>query len=924
MHISFCDQQIEEIDLERFGGEEDRKTLSLVKSLDLSRNHIHRLSNLQTFTSLNILNISRNKLRKLSGLPLGLTKLDVSHNLLTKLIGIEILSSLQELNASYNHINHTYNVFITLGNLTSLNLSNNHIKQLDGMEHLAKLVDLNVMNNEISSFDSIRGLANLRNLQHLKIKGNPIAKHSNYVHSLSNLVPSLVHVDHVDLNSGLVDELESVASTVCHSNYTTTAATTSDEDSEYSEPSSLRARRRFSFQSDVENMSTCSAAFIKRPETPQGRIQRQEYQPLQVHTTHHEKLARPSSAPKRSNASSSYVKRSMNSFRPSTTTNASTSLNTVQDPSNKTVSNRELDDVKLVLTQQQQENSRLEKVNENLRGEITSLKSTIKTLQQDCDTFKSSNENILMELESLRTRYDRMQRNYRNVQQLYKEEKQKRITSDEGRNELQKQVSKMRVALHHHKSRLDIEHKEKTHNYDMLKEQHEQTKQDLVVLLEYVSIIEQRSFQQQQVLDDITNLIHQENEINIKESITASLLSTQNTLETHTPEMTERVKNILENYQPERLAKKSSSRMKGNPNVRNFNELRHLVHPQANSSTYKWETTLRNNPQVLSSALETSQPQHPIACASSSLSAHHSMKKKPVESNSNSSHGTPSQLLSLNHSSHPTMSRESKISITKDQSIHNSHTKHSPTITIPSVSPEKKPSSNIQKDLGSSQILKIIEEQNQNLITQLKSNESFSNSNFEEKAELLSTLNDLTRVDVSSSHENLYSFSPKDKNTIETTTYLNHTNMESSDSTLSTSDRQDPVEVLSKMSPSELQQLLAELSHQYSTHEIPSQAMFTTTTTSALTSDSINVSSNNNPMTDRDSSSLWNDLNVGITPKESDITLTRDVHFPSPEKQTLTSRTSPYKNEREMIVKQRLHERLALERKKMGVGGLDL
>ncbi|KAF0981631.1 hypothetical protein FDP41_012288 [Naegleria fowleri] len=928
--ITFClDQQIEEIDLERFGGEEDRKTLSLVKSLDLSRNHIHRLSNLQSFTSLNILNISRNKLRKLSGLPLGLTKLDVSHNLLTKLVGIEILSSLQELNASYNHINHTYNVFITLGNLTSLNLSNNHIKQLDGMEHLTKLVDLNVMNNEISSFDSIRGLSNLRSLQYLKIKGNPIAKHSNYVSSLSNLVPSLIHIDTIDLNNGLLDELESVAS---HS-----VATTSDEDSEYFDTtgehgSSLRGKRRFSLQSTSSDLAldpfSTTNSYVKRPETPQGRIQ-----PTITSSINVEKPTRPSSAPKRpTSQASSYIqsKRLMRSFNHG-------SAGQIDAPKiQKTNNHRELEDVKLVLNQEQQENSRLEKVNESLRGEITSLKNIIKNLQQDCDTFKSSNENILLELESLRTRHDRMQRNYRNVQQLYKEEKQKRITSEEGRNELQKQVSKMRVSLHHHKSRLDLEHKEKTQNYDLLKEQHEQVKQDVLLLLEYISVIEQRSLQQQKLLEDMFNLVNNDDTHSIKESIL--VLSERHNHTMTESDLSERVKSIFENYQPERFKYKNTSRMKGNPNVRNFNELRHLVHSQANASTYKWETTLRNHQSGSSSSTSNATtttmtssntlPEQAQLFNGGSQNAACNTHKKNIPSNS--------QLL---------------VTKTKEKSNNTS-----PIITIPSVSPEKKPPQTSTEPLGSSQILKIIEEQSQNLITQLKSNESlnnnFNSNDYEEKAEILSTLNDLTRVDVSSSHENLYSFSPKKDKNSTNSSYLvmNHTvtTTDTTDgsvgveSTLS-SDKQDPVELLSKMSPTELQQLLAELSHQYSTTQIQMDetipSHLTTTTVNDITMNnngerhmSSNIN-NNNIRNEREhedkktspsspSSSPTHHHSIITSLEDETSALTRDIHFPSPEKKILT--ISPYKNEREMIVKQRLHERLALERKKMGVGGLDL
>ncbi|EFC44520.1 predicted protein [Naegleria gruberi] len=702
---------------------------------------------------------------------------------------------------------------------------------------------------------------------------------------------------------------------------------TSDEDMEYETESSLRklnvlnSKRRFSFQSSSEagdNFSTgSSVTSFKRPSTPQP-TRANASKELSRERPSSSRGARPNSAPKKSHrlTHSAPVQPpniptlKMLNNQPLPTFDDEQTMSLKRDA-------RAIDDLKLVLAEEQTENIRLEKSNEALRNEIISLKTQIKNLNLDCETFRTANENLLAEAEENKKKFDRIQRNYRNIQQLYKEEKQKRITIEENRVELQKQVSKMRVALHQHKSKLEIDHREKTQTFDMVKEQHDQTKNDINVLLEYISVMEQYNIQQQKQFEELSTILEGTRQEEVKE-ITQSILSSRSSVSEQNPELTEKVKSILETYNPERSGKKNS-RMRGNPNVRNFNDFRHLAHSKANCSTYHWETSLRHGGD--------SKKQQGVSNMNSNVYV--------------SSPNTSNIIPSLEPRRLPQVGQN----ITPPQQPIVQQPRLN-AITIPSVSPEKQKSlqgENPQPASGSSNIFKIIEEQSQNLITQLKSNESFNNS-YEDKVDYLTSFEDTHTdystnynynrfgVNVLSSSENLFSFTPTKDEEIAVVTDTQPTPtmdviemdeqppITSNDDPLNASTTSSKDNFFSKLSPQEIHHLLSELVKQQ-------QIMSTTTTSvssstlehSATTNTSTTLHSRSDSNTTNDDMKIKEESSLEpSTEEEVDIKLTRDIHFPSPEQNILN--TSPYKNEREMIVKQRLHERLALERRKMGVG----
>ena len=672
------------------------------------------------------------------------------------------------------------------------------------------------------------------------------------------------------MNAGLLDDV-----------YSTTTGITSDEelDSEYDTDISasklVAARRRYSVSDDTFS-STSSVYSIKRPSTPQGGRMNGSYAQQQRIgnesniSNKSNRSQRPSSAPK--NLSRQTLSTSSTSVRG----NSRAPTPEEEKFTVNTVKNRELEDLKLVLVEEQNNSSRLAKSNETLRAEILALKSTVKNLQLDYETMKTANESLLSEAESMKQKYDRIQRNYRNIQQLYKEEKQKRVAIEENRAELQTQVSKMRVSLHQHKNKLDQDHKEKTVNYDNIKEQHDQTRQDINILLEYISAMEQHSMQQQKQFEEISTVLVDQNK-----GEESTYLSGRNSssVQDQNPELSERVKGILESYHPEKQ-KKNAKKVKGNPLVRNFNDLRHLAGPQANSSTYQWEASLRHSRKPQGNASNTVN--------TSNQSSH--LKTTLQQENSEMQNQTQAQVLEEEQFESPKKPEKKELQTSPK------------SITIPRVTPEKKVVTN-NKELGSSQLLKIIE-QSQNLITHLKSNESFiSNNNMlNDKSEYSNIEPMLEKVDIGGSIDNLFAFSPKKED------YKSVSHDDDSYASLSyvqeqpmANDEKQTSELLSKLSQKELQHLLTELIHQRD--EI--------TNSTTLSEEQIKVKED----------SIFKSSEADED-NEPIALLTRDLHFPNPESEKIM-KSSPYKNEREMIVKQRLHERLAYERKKLGVG-LDL
>lgn len=124
----------------------------------------------------------------------NLSVLNLSRNEIVCIENLERLSSLTKLDLSYNAIQYVQGLE-SLTNLTYVDLSNNKIGSLTGLERLASLETLHLADNQIASLDSLRSLTYLRSLHTLTLRGNALATHPNHRTSVAQRLPSLRVLD---------------------------------------------------------------------------------------------------------------------------------------------------------------------------------------------------------------------------------------------------------------------------------------------------------------------------------------------------------------------------------------------------------------------------------------------------------------------------------------------------------------------------------------------------------------------------------------------------------------------------------------------------------------------------------------------------------------------------------------------------------
>ncbi len=127
--------------------------------------------------------------------------LDLHNNNITVINGLEKLCSLQILYLQGNKIIEISGLN-TLENLEELKLSNNNIKDITGLTHLKNLKILDLCNNEI---ESISGLESLTSLENLVLSDNKINKISG-LDSLKNLIDLYLNYNEIKIIEN-IDEL---------------------------------------------------------------------------------------------------------------------------------------------------------------------------------------------------------------------------------------------------------------------------------------------------------------------------------------------------------------------------------------------------------------------------------------------------------------------------------------------------------------------------------------------------------------------------------------------------------------------------------------------------------------------------------------------------------------------------------------------
>ena len=110
----------------------------------------------------------------------ALVSLNLSHNQFqqqeTALAGLSELSELMRVDLSNNKIACMNRAHLLIGNIQSLDLSQNRLRNVDGIDCLYSLEVLLLGNNLISNFEDVVGLAKLPELIKLQLKGNPLEK----------------------------------------------------------------------------------------------------------------------------------------------------------------------------------------------------------------------------------------------------------------------------------------------------------------------------------------------------------------------------------------------------------------------------------------------------------------------------------------------------------------------------------------------------------------------------------------------------------------------------------------------------------------------------------------------------------------------------------------------------------------------------
>ena len=142
-----------------------------------------------------ILTVRNSSLASIPFLPWHIQILDLSKNHIERITGLNELKQLKVLNLCRNEIRRieclTRNV-----QLEELYLSHNVIREIENMEHLLNLHTLDIRYNKLSSTDSIRRLEESSNLQNLSLDGNEFAQrlhHFRFV--VFDMFPNLLVID---------------------------------------------------------------------------------------------------------------------------------------------------------------------------------------------------------------------------------------------------------------------------------------------------------------------------------------------------------------------------------------------------------------------------------------------------------------------------------------------------------------------------------------------------------------------------------------------------------------------------------------------------------------------------------------------------------------------------------------------------------
>ena len=166
-------------------------------NLSFSGNKIENIPDLSKLEYIDTVNLSNNKIEKITGGSAVLKELNIDNNNLNSLAGIEQYSNLEILSISNNQIS-SLNELESLKNLENLNINKNQINDIGNLANSSNLKYLYMDNNNISNLESLNNL-------------NTLEKYSIYNQTISveikeKITEKKVEIPLPDLYKQLYDE----------------------------------------------------------------------------------------------------------------------------------------------------------------------------------------------------------------------------------------------------------------------------------------------------------------------------------------------------------------------------------------------------------------------------------------------------------------------------------------------------------------------------------------------------------------------------------------------------------------------------------------------------------------------------------------------------------------------------------------------
>ena len=170
-------------------------------SLSFSGNKIENIPDLSKLEYIDTVNLSNNKIEEITGGSAVLKELNIDNNNLNSLAGIEQYSNLEILSISNNKISFL-NELESLENLENLNINKNQINDIGNLANCFNIKYLYMDNNNISNLESLN---NLNNMEKYSIYNQTIS-----VEIKEKITGKKVEIPLPDLYKQLYDENSSI------------------------------------------------------------------------------------------------------------------------------------------------------------------------------------------------------------------------------------------------------------------------------------------------------------------------------------------------------------------------------------------------------------------------------------------------------------------------------------------------------------------------------------------------------------------------------------------------------------------------------------------------------------------------------------------------------------------------------------------